>query len=211
MKLLLTILISFFLLNSTGAQTTYEFMVTWKAANYAPPDYRGKVLPVDGTRVDIALEIIDGSRLADLSRNTIRWSIRGIVQKSGLGVKNFSAFVDANKDDLVVDISIPSYRGQPLDKRLVIPIARPEVAIEYLGNDTFRALPYFFNFTTPDQQAKFTWTVNGNSVEGTGPDPDLLILAGDIPSGTNLNVRVDIQNLLKQLEFASKSIQAITQ
>lgn len=188
------------------AQTVPEFMVTWKAANYAPADYQGKVLPAAGTRVDIAMELIDGSRLADTSRSTISWNVNGQFQKSGVGLKNFFFTADGAKGDQLVRVSLP-YKGRVIDKQIVIPLAAPRVVITG-GPDIFKALLYSFNFSSPTQ-AKITWTVNGAATEGAGNNPEILTLIGTSPSGTPVNIGVEVQNLLKPLEVARRSMNFI--
>ncbi len=186
-----------------GAQQAPEFMVTWKSGNYVPADYQGKILPIGGSTIEVAMELIDGDHLADLSVNTIRWDINGIFYKSGRDLKVISFTADGAKGDQTADISL-TYRGKSLDKRVIIPLARPEVVITG-GPDIFKALLYFFNLSSPTQ-AKFTWTVNSNSVEASGQNPDVAKLAG-VPSGANIDLRLNVQNLLKPLEVAGASIQ----
>ena len=187
-----------------GAQQAPEFMVTWKSGNYAPADYQGKIFPINSSTLEVAMELIDNGRLADLSANTIRWNVNGEFYKSGQGLKVISFTADGAKGDQTADISL-TYRGKSLDKRVIIQLARPEVVITG-GPDIFQALLYFFNLSSP-AQAKFTWTVNNASVEASGQNPDVLALSGSVPSGSDLNIRVDIQNLMKTLETAAGSIQ----
>ncbi len=189
-----------------NAQTVTDFMVTWKANNYAPADYRGKILPIDGTRIDVAFELIANNRLANLSGTSISWRVNNAAYQTGIGLKTISFTADASKGDQVVDIAF-TYLGAALTKRIVIPVTQPEVVITG-GPDIFRALLYFFNLSTPTQ-AKFTWTVNGQSVEATGQNPDVLALSGTIPSGSELAIHVDVQNLLRSLEVAANTVQFI--
>ena len=194
--------------SSGNAQALPELMLTWKAANYAPPDYAGKVLPTAGTRVDLALEVIDANRLADISRSNISWSVNGEFQQSGVGLKTFSFNANGAKGDQLVTASL-TYKSRSLDKQIVVPTADPEVAVVG-GPDIFQALMYFFNLSSATQ-AKFTWTVNGDAVEGSGSNPDVLTLVGDLPAGTPVAIRVDVQNLLKPLEIATRSVNFVEQ
>lgn len=203
-KITLIALLAAGLALNAGAATAPDFMVTWKAADYAPASYRGKVLPSDGTRVDVALELINNNRFANLSGTNITWSLNNSLYKSGVGLKNISFNAAASKGNQVLDISF-TYAGKTLAKRIVIPVVRPEVVIAG-GPDIFQALLYFFNLSSPTTQAKFTWEVNGITAEGTGQNPDVLALSGDMPAGSNIGVRVDVQNLLKNFEIAGASI-----
>jgi len=188
------------------AQVAPEVILTWKANSYAPPGYAGKALPINNSPVDVALELLDGGRVANLSNIQIRWDLNGELYRSGAGLKNISFVADSSKGDPLALVSF-NYRGRALDKQISIPLARPEVVITG-GPDIFKALPYFFNIGSP-AQAKFTWSVNGNSVEGTGENPDALNLQTDAPNGTELSIRVDAQSLLRAIEIASANISYI--
>ena len=128
----------------------------------------------------------------------------GKFQKPAAGLKTFSFNANGAKGDQLVTAAL-TYKGQSLDKQIVIPTATPEAAIVG-GPDIFQALLYFFNLSSATQ-AKFTWTINGDTVEGSGSNPDVLTLVGDLPAGTPVAIRVDVQNLLKPLEIATRSVQ----
>ncbi len=192
--------------NLAGAQNLPEFMLTWKAGDYAPADYRGKVLPSDGSRIDVAFELIDGGRFASLGATTINWRVNGDPYKTGLGVKIISFAADATKGDQVVTVSF-TYRGVALEKTVTIPVVKPEVVVTG-GVPIFRALPYFFNFTSLDQ-AKFSWTVNGAETEASDKNPDVAAL-GNLASGVTVNLEATVQNLLKPLEIAKGSLNFTT-
>ncbi|MBI2024520.1 MAG: hypothetical protein HYT03_00295 [Candidatus Harrisonbacteria bacterium] len=197
-----------------NAQVAPELMVTWKANSYAPSAYQGKILPSNGSKIDVAVELIDRGSLANLTNVEIRWYVDGQFRESGNGLKNFSFNANQVLGDQEIRVMIPSYRGVELRKTIIIPLAAPEVIIEspYPSNavsalmTTFRALPYFFNFPNLNQ-ASFSWAANGISSRGTVADPDLLNLnLEDLPSGANVNLEVTVSNLLKPIEFITKSI-----
>lgn len=202
MKYLLTVL-SLLMINIAQAQTSPEIILTWKANSYTPASYMGKTLPSIGSRVDVALEALSAGRVIDLSRIKITWTIDGELHSSGIGQKSIFFTTDGLKGDPAVSASF-LYKGQTLSRQISIPLARPEVVIVG-GPNIFKALLYFFNFGAPTQ-AKFTWTVNGISTEGTGQNPDILAISGNIPSGSDIGIRVSAQNLLKNLEIASGSL-----
>ncbi len=210
-SLLILVSIFYFLVSNSGnAQTLPEFMLTWKAGNYAPSDYQGKTLPTDGTKVDVALELIDGGRLADLSTTKVRWLVNRKLSASGSGLKNFSFTVDRFRGDHAVEVTLVDYKGQNLTKRIVIPVVSPEVAIGG-GPNVFRALLYFFNIQNLSQM-KITWSANGNEAGGSVENPDILNLdTTGVPSGTEINLELTVQNLLKPIETATKSIRFVKQ
>lgn len=191
-----------------SGQSAPELMVTWKAATYVPANYPGKTLPGDGSFIEVALEVIDGGKIADLSQTEVQWLANRDTNASGRGLKYFSFNANAFHGNQVVDITLPSYKGARLTEKVVIPIARPEVVISG-GPDIFRGLLYFFNLTDL-VQTKFTWSADGEAVEGIAENPGFLELdTTGLSSGSVINLEVDVQNLLKPLEIASHSIQFV--
>ena len=192
-----------------SGQTTPEFMLTWKAANYAPPEYQGRGFPASDTRVDVALELIDSGRLADLSGVNVRWYANNSLQKSGAGLKNFTFNADGVRGDQAIRVVINGYRGLALEKTVTIALASPEVVIDG-GPNTFRALPYFFNFGDV-RKADFTWSANGAEVAGDPNSPDVLLLdTRDLAPGTEISLEATIKNVFRALESASESIRFST-
>ncbi len=180
-------------------------MVTWKANDYAPASFQGKILPIDGSRIDVALEIIDSGKIANLSGNEIRWLINGRDLKSGIGLKNISFIAEGVKGDQVIDITIKNYGGQDLEKTVTIPLASPEVVISG-GPNIFEALLYFFNITSPNQ-VRINWSANGQPAFGTVKDPTKIDLdLSNLPAGTAVNLKVEAQNIATPIEIVSRSI-----
>lgn len=203
-------LITIYYLPFTGnAQALPEFMLTWKANNYAPASYQGKVLPANGTKVDVAMELIDNGKLANLSGTEVRWFVNRKLSAFGSGLKNFSFTADRFRGDQVVEVTLVDYKGQGLTKRIVIPVVSPEVAIDG-GPNIFRALLYFFNVQNLSQ-IKITWSASGNEASGLVENPDILNLdTTGVPSETEINLQLTVQNLLKPIETATKSVTFLT-
>ena len=59
----------------TVTQTTSrpQFMVSWQAQSYAPSWYQGKIFPTKGSRINVVFELVDGGKIADLSKLKVRW------------------------------------------------------------------------------------------------------------------------------------------
>lgn len=185
-----------------NSQVAPEFLVSWKTDSYVPPGYIGKALPTRNSRVDIALELIDNGRLVNLSQNEIRWFVNNKLQKSGMGIKNFTMLQPTINVAPEIRISVINYRGINLDKTITIPLANPDVAIISVEGFTFRALPYFFNIKTANE-LKYTWSVNDFKTEGEVNNPDILTLdvrGGQI--GNTLNLKLLVKNLANPLEQA---------
>ncbi|MDO8466990.1 MAG: hypothetical protein Q7S83_02505 [bacterium] len=190
-----------------AAQIVPEFIVTWRADSYVPPQYLGKALPGNETNIDLALEILDGGRLANLSDKEIRWLINGDALKSGTGLKNISFIAEGVMGDQEVEVTVIGYKGgEPIAKSLIIPMTDPEAAI-YSGENTFRALLYFFNIKNL-QQALINWSANGLAPEQSNPaQPDILNLdTSGFPVGEDIEIQLQATNSKDPLETAGASI-----
>lgn len=191
---------------TASAQQAPEFMVTWKSNNYAPPNFQGKILPIANSQIEMALEIIDGGKLANLSGNEIRWLINDTELKSGVGLKNISFAAEGVKGDQEIEITVKKYKGQDLEKTIEIPLTRPEVVIVG-GPDIFEALLYFFNITNLNQ-AEITWFANGDTVKGFVINP-AIIDTSDVPARSEIALKAEASNLGRPLEVGEESIYII--
>lgn len=193
---------------SAQAQVKPEFMVNWKTNNYAPANYQGKKLPTRNTKVDLSFELVDGGRLASLASNQVRWFVGNKLQKSGLGLKNFSFVVSPIAGDSEsISIVVMNYRGADLRKVMEIPVVNPEVVIISPSPTNFHALPYFFNINSINQ-LDFKWLVNNIEAKGEGivTRPDILNLNFGSGAIGKVNLNLLVRNLLDPLEAAVKSI-----
>lgn len=202
MVIVMVVIMVFLVLNLTKAQTEPEFLITWKANSYVPPDYQGKILPIENSVITMALELIENGRIADLSRNEIRWSIGDEVQ-SAFGKKSFSFQIGQfNRADQRIRVEILNYRGRILEKFIEIPLAKPEVFIQNLGNNAFEAKPYFFNVNNL-KQLIFSWSVNGQNAAGTVENPQILQLKINGQPINPIEIKLRVSNLLNEIESAS--------
>ena len=202
--LIFFILGSLFLIRYSQSQTNPDLMITWRANNYVPSNYEGKILPTPEASVNVSLEIINNGRMADISKNEIRWLVNSEL-KSGIGLKNIEFSVDRFKNPQKIRVTIMNFNGSNLEKTIFIPVAEPETVITG-GPNTFQALPYFFNINNL-QQLSFIWSANGLNTEGQADNPDILNLdTSQLPAGAIVNLRVQIQNSLKPLEISSQKL-----
>lgn len=201
------------------AQSAPEFLISWRAVNYVPADYRGKILPSKSGRVEIGFDLIDKNKIADLSRRNISWYLDGDLLKSGPGLKT-AEFTSSNNLDKAVRIAVSGYAASDLEETFLIPATEPEVIIDTktpakfarnqnslpVKNYTFEARPFFFNVDSLSN-LKFSWRVNNQPTEGTPANPEFLNLnlqSPGTPQETELGVAVGVTNLTNQLELASK-------
>lgn len=219
--ILFIILYSLFLIPRVSAQMEPEFMVTWKANNYVPSDYQGKILPISGTAVDVNFEIIENGKFADLSKTEIFLYANDNLIKSGKGIKslNFVADRTAGTSQLV-EIIIPNYQPKKgesirLEKSINIPLVKPEAVIDSpypnnkinIGLNNFRSLLYFFNIANPLTDISFQWEAAGQEIRGEVANPDLLSLEiQEFLSGQEFNLNLTASNRFEEIEFANQFI-----
>lgn len=206
--------------SSALAETAPEFMITWRAKNYIPSDYLGRVLPIDKTPIEVSFEIIDDSKIADLSKTEVFWHINGEFKKSGFGIKNLSFVADRIFGSQLIEIIIPNYQPKgkeaiSLEKKLIVPLFAPEAVIDspYPNNEIkpglndFRALLYFINSMDPVSDVFYSWSTNGQKTEGTVENPSLLTLdTTNLLTGAEFNLTLNVRNFLKNTEFADQLI-----
>jgi len=205
------------------AQASPQFLVSWRAQNYAPSWYPGKILPANKTPIEISFELIDNGKLADLSKTKVRWYINDNLIKNendGLGIKKIKFNIpDYAGNETEVRIIVVDYLGgEQIDKIIAIPTVSPETVIEapYLngeigvGTSNFRALPFFFNITNLNNLS-VEWSANEQKSEGFFDNPWLLNLNIDskTPLGTEIRLSALVKNPSKELEFASKNINLV--
>ncbi len=197
-----------------------QFLISWQAQSYAPSWYQGKIFPINKTSIQVSFELIDSSKLADLSKTKIRWYINGKLVKNendGLGIKSLKFIApDYSGNNTEIRISIVDYRGSALDRIITIPVVSPEVVIDSpypdrkidVNSSIFQAIPFFFNIKNTNDLS-VDWSANGQKSQGSFDNPWSLNLKIDsqIPSGFEINIQSAVRNISNQLEFASKSIQ----
>ena len=199
--------------NLSKAQILPEFMITWKANNYAPTDYLGKIIPIKSTAVDVSMELIDKGKLANLSPYEVRWFVDDGLQTAGFGMKNFTFDIASftGKSAALLRAEVINYRGTNLEKTIAIPIGEPELVIAHPNKNIFKAFPYFFN-TSKIGDLSFTWSINNISSSGPSEDPDVLLLdLAKISAGTSLNLNVIAENPKNLIETINKSLDFIVQ
>jgi len=224
LKTTLIISIFYFLLSTfslTHAQTSPQFLVSWWAESYAPNWYQGKILPTNGTPVAISFELIDNGKIADLSKTKVRWYVNDNLVKNeenGLGIKALEINIpDYPSQETEIRISVVDYKGSmTLDRIIKIPVVGPEVVIDSPypdkkispGLSIFQAIPFFFNVKDLNSLS-IEWSANEQKPKEFSANPWLLNLniGPETPKDTEIKLSVLVKNVLKELEFASKSIQ----
>lgn len=203
----------------------FEFMISWKAINYVPASFFGKILVGDSSTIKISFDAIDKGKFVDLSNQNIEWYLNDKLINFGKGLKSV-IFTSAQNADQEVKIVVPNYSGTVNGKTYksvvltaltTIPISSPEIVIDApyfnkqisIGEKTFQALPYFFNIQNINQ-LKITWNVDGTETSGQANRQDILTILtsteGQVAEGMNIGIKVFAQNPANQFEFAQSYI-----
>jgi len=195
------------------AQSSPEMFITWESSNYAPNNYKGKILPIESSVVSASVLVIDNGKIADLSRAEIRWFSERKLLGSGVGLTGIKFEIPINAiSSARIEAEIINYKGgATLEDFIRIPIARPEVVIEASGQlsekiiiagiNTIKALPYFFNINSLEQLS-FTWEANNQEIKEQGKTGETLELDITDGAGNLLNLGVKARNNIKNIEFA---------
>jgi len=220
------LIFTFLIFNFTDAQASQEFLVSWQAESYVPSWYNGKILPTKGSLVEVNFELIDKAKIANLSKEKVRWYINDklmVNEENGLGLKSLRfAMPDYPGRETEIRIQIFHYQegSDVLDKIIRIPSVSSEAVIDApfpdrkinVGSSSFKTSPFFFNVKNLSD-FKVEWSAFGQRIEEPSPDQWSLNLNIDsrTPKGTEISLSVSIKNLLKELEFVSKSVKLLVQ
>lgn len=217
-KLFLT-LAGILVASSAMAQTTPRFLVSWKAQNYVPGFYLGKILPSKDSLVTIGFDLVNNNRMIDISKYSVVWYIDGKNIDSGIGKKSISVINPGTQPTIRIEVS--GYSEDDLIHSFALPTVKPETVIDTknptgttsLGENNLEALPYFFNGNSIGDFS-IRWEVNNAIVGGIPENPELLSLnleSEASPIQTTINISAFIQNLKNQFEFATKRASLIIQ
>lgn len=222
LKIFPTILIfsfSFLVFSLSNAQSAPQFLTSWKADSYVPSWYGGKALPSAGSNIEISFNLIDGGKIVDLSKTKVRWYINDeltVNEESGLGIKTLKFKAPQEVvGEIEIKIVVIGYKETEIEKFITIPIEKVEVVIDSPRYDQkisreknfFRGIPFFFNILKISNLS-VKWIANERNPENIGVDPWRLDLNIDTqaPSGFEIDLKVEVHNVLNQLEFAGKNI-----
>ncbi|MCX7616164.1 MAG: hypothetical protein N2Z68_02120 [Patescibacteria group bacterium] len=221
-----------FLLLETGVARASEplFIFSWKALNFAPSWYPGKVLPVNQTKIIVSFEAIstnqeDYGKVLNLDDKNVIWFVNGVKVAQGKGLKS----IVLTKDDFPrseLEINIKgeyqdndlSFQNKNLplyNKHFYIPLTKPEITLSNKKIDDnikvgevveFKLIPFFFNVENADFLIT-SWRINDNYLQSSEEDRfSLRVEVADLPPTGLLVVTGAVENLKDRLETVSKSI-----
>jgi len=201
------------------AQTTPEILISWKASNFVPASYLGKIYPTKDSIVEVGVDLLNGNTLIDLSKVEVGWFLDGRFLNSGVGLKHIRfQTTKGNNNDHALRVTL-LYQGNDLGQSITIPIVSPEVVIDTasptnainIPTITFRGLPYFFN-VQDIQKLNFQWSVNNETIAGNKDNPDFLKLQiPTVAKNKPLSLSLSIFNQLNSLEFGSRVLNILPQ
>lgn len=212
-SLLLFLVFSYWLLviGGANAQTAPEFLISWRALNFVPADYPGKIFPSKNSQLEIGFDLLENGKVADLSKNTVNWFLGDQLIQSAAGLK--TARFRSGDSDQTVKINILNYKGAALNHLVILPVNKPEVIIDAriprseikLGKYNFEARPFFFNVLNADNLL-FKWINNNQPIAGNPRIINLDLKSGGVPSETKMNISVNVANAFNKLEFGNRQI-----
>ncbi len=201
------------LIPAVFAQVASPLIITWEANNYFPADFTGKAMITPGTPVTAAVEMVQGSKLVNLSGAQVSWFINDTMVQSGSGLKSITFTANPDSNGLVtIRVQVQTSAGSFTGSTSILATA-PFSVIDYPstaktmpagGNVTLTAWPYFFNVDSLSQLT-FTWQINGQTI--TSGNNQLAVQVGTPQTGSQsmLPVTLTTQNSQNPLEF-SKNI-----
>ena len=213
-----------------NAGTGPVIMASWQAKNYIPTWFTGKILPVLNTGIEVKAEFIDNGKIINLmdpnceppkdQNDTkphpcrVRWYLNSdlvLNEENGYGIK--SLFFE-NKDvykgnDIQVTVTVPFYKNGSITKTVFIPVMSPEGVIDVpnfnrtvdKGENLITAWPLFFNSI---DNLSFKWTMDNQDIGQNSPVLKLTVDPKTV-SGTEISMRVQIQNLKDRMQFSESS------
>jgi len=184
--------------------------ISWKAQSYVPASFQGKVLPTASSSFSASVEVIDGGKLADISKQTIYWYADDEFLGGGAGTQAITFSGPSRSPNLInLRVQIPGYAGGMLIKAVEIPIMNPEVVIEspYPAHAfssspvAVAVLPYFFHV---HDLSKLTinWIMNGAPPENP-LNPQILTINTNVQPETTIPISVSVVNADDFLDSAS--------
>jgi len=208
----------FLAVSFVNAQSAPEFLISWRAESYVPPDFQGKPLPIAGSPLTVSFELLEAGKPISLAGKEIYWFIDEKSFSAGRGKQSVTFPTPAEKKgfiDVRIEVPHPKRVGEVLTQTVSIPIVEPEAVIyaPYPGRRlygsviTVSALPFFFNVKNTEELS-FYWEVNGKQPTSLDkPEVFEIIFPTAQNKGVKVNIGLIIHNIKNELEAAQKTIE----
>lgn len=191
-----------------------KLFLTWSSNTYVPPGFAGKIMPTANSQITASVELIDGGKIIDLSRQNVYWYVNNNFLSGGIGLQSVTFRApEAAGGMLPFRVEVPDYSKGDQLKTIEIPIVRPEAIIEMpfpsgkFSSSPLQLIgqPYFFNADTVSKLI-MNWNVNGQTPSGAENPQTLNVKFGQtIAPGLPVSVSLSINNTKSQYESASNS------
>lgn len=201
------------------AHAATEFITSWSSNSFVPSWYQGKAFPTYGSRINVAFEVLEDGKVADLSKVPVRWYVNDdlvLNEVYGNGIKTYS-FVneDYGNGMAVVRIMMPDYKGGVIGTTINIPTKTSELVfdIPYFQrkverkDNQIKAWPFFFNINNIGQ-LNFRWKANGGAIEADKADPAKLMFSADnaAQNGAQFNIEARISSSVASVIDVVRSV-----
>jgi len=187
-------------------------MMTWRALNFFPADFRGKALPTEGSQVAVSVAYLQSGKFVDLSNLLIRWYVDGTFVTRGTGLTEYVFKTTKQNGEMhVVRVSIEFAGGGRYESSVVVPVNDRRLVLRGVGpqalapdtDTTVEAFPYFFNVISL-ADLTFFWTVNGARTAGVnGNAITITIPHANATAGGALDVSVVAQGKRDLIEYGT--------
>ncbi len=198
----------------TAAPSVPKLFLTWSSNTYVPPGFAGKIMPTANSQITASVELIDGGKIVNLSKQNVYWYGNNNFLSGGIGMQSVTFRApDAAGGTIDLRAEVPNYSKGGQLKTVAVPIVNPEVVLETSfpsGKFSSSPLqlagqPYFFNTTGP-ARLNFNWSVNGQTPSGTENPQNLNIKFGPtMTPGSTLSVSLSVQNTDSKFQFETAS------
>jgi hypothetical protein len=210
---IIALALPFIVFNPLRAQTPQgQAVMTWRALNFFPADFRGKALPTEGSRVAASVAYLESGKFVNLSNLLIRWYVDGTFATRGTGLTEYIFKTTKQNGEMhVVRVSIEFAGGGKYESSVMVPVNDRRLVLRGAGSQTLapdtdatiEAFPYFFNVASL-ADLTFFWTVNGARAAGVNGNALTITVphANTTPGGA-LDVSVVAQGKRDLIEYAA--------
>jgi len=197
------LLMLFFFFPAHAQSSLPELVFTWRAQSAVPEFYDGKALPTPGARVIVSLEVLQQGKRVSLAGETVYWYVDDTLVQNTPGAQTVSLRAgDVPGFVRIVRVQVEDFRGtgEVLVKAIRIPTVAPEVVIDSpfpknaiaSPSFTLRALPFFFNVTSPSLLS-YAWEVDGETPIPNDPPSLVSVNVFNPRPGKTISARVQIE------------------
>src|SRR3989338_5029269 len=94
----------------TATPSVPKLFLTWSSDTYVPPGFTGKVMPTANSKITASVELIDGGKIADISRQNVYWYLNNNFLNGGIGLQRISFNApDAAGGAISLMAEVPNY------------------------------------------------------------------------------------------------------